>query len=75
MLAYRSLSGYTPASVRLFALQELKLMLALVMRRYRLRLRHPDMLGRCTRLFPFLVPARGTDTVVLEARETTAAAA
>lgn len=56
-------------------MQELKLMLSLVMRRYRLRLRCPDMLGRCTRLFPFLMPARGTDTVVLEAREAPAAAA
>ena len=41
----------------------------MVLRKYRLRLETPDMLVRCERLFPFLVPAKGTDGVLLEPRE------
>ncbi|KAG2440490.1 hypothetical protein HYH02_010369 [Chlamydomonas schloesseri] len=47
---------------------ELKLMLCMVLRKYRLRLKTPDMLVRCERLFPFFLPAKGTDTVLLEPR-------
>ncbi|KXZ56821.1 hypothetical protein GPECTOR_1g74 [Gonium pectorale] len=46
---------------------EIKLLLAMVLRKYRLRPECPDMLNGC-RLFPFLVPAKGTDGVVLEPR-------
>ncbi|KAG2446207.1 hypothetical protein HXX76_000799 [Chlamydomonas incerta] len=46
---------------------EIRTMLALVVRKYRLRLRTPDMLTRA-RYFPFIEPAAGTDTVLLEAR-------
>lgn len=42
-------------------------MLALVIRKYRLRLQTPDMLSRA-RYFPFVEPSPGTDTVLLEAR-------
>lgn len=50
------------------ALQEVKLLLSMVLRKYRLRLHTPDMLLRCERLFPFFLPAKGTDTVLLEPR-------
>ncbi|KXZ56831.1 hypothetical protein GPECTOR_1g75 [Gonium pectorale] len=52
---------------------EIKLLLAMVLRKYRIRLECPDMLARCGRLFPFLVPEKGTDNVLLEAREGLAA--
>ncbi|PNH11116.1 hypothetical protein TSOC_002086, partial [Tetrabaena socialis] len=51
---------------------EVKTMLALVLRKYRLRLATPDMLRRCS-FFPFTVPPAGTDTVLLEPREAAAA--
>ncbi|PNW77221.1 hypothetical protein CHLRE_10g427350v5 [Chlamydomonas reinhardtii] len=47
---------------------EVKLLLSMVLRKYRLRLHTPDMLLRCERLFPFFLPAKGTDTVLLEPR-------
>ncbi len=50
-------------------------MLALVVRKHRLRLEHPDVLQRLDRMFPFLVPAKGTDLVHLEPREVPAHAA
>ncbi|PNW77203.1 hypothetical protein CHLRE_10g426600v5 [Chlamydomonas reinhardtii] len=46
---------------------EIRTMLALVIRKYRLRLQTPDMLSRA-RYFPFVEPSPGTDTVLLEAR-------
>ncbi|KAG2440466.1 hypothetical protein HYH02_010347 [Chlamydomonas schloesseri] len=46
---------------------EIRTMLALVIRKYRLRLQTPDMLSRA-RYFPFIEPAPGTDTVLLEPR-------
>ncbi|KXZ56799.1 hypothetical protein GPECTOR_1g72 [Gonium pectorale] len=48
---------------------ELKLLLAMVLRKYRIRLECPDMLARCGRLFPYLMPEKGTDNVILEPRE------
>ncbi|GLC35848.1 hypothetical protein PLESTM_000375200 [Pleodorina starrii] len=53
---------------------EVKLLLALVLRKYRLRPETPDMLRRCRRLFPFFVPERGTDGVLLVPRAGEAAA-
>ncbi|KAG2484376.1 hypothetical protein HYH03_016792 [Edaphochlamys debaryana] len=47
---------------------ELKVLLALTLRRYRLRLETPDMLERSEQLFPLFVPAKGTDTMLLEPR-------
>ncbi|GLC51530.1 hypothetical protein PLESTB_000512400 [Pleodorina starrii] len=47
---------------------EVKLLLALVLRKYRLRPETPDMLRRCE-VFPFVVPARGTDGMLLVPRE------
>ncbi|KAG2440483.1 hypothetical protein HYH02_010362 [Chlamydomonas schloesseri] len=46
---------------------EVKTMLALLLRRHRLRLHTPDMLGRADKLIT-LKPAPGTDTVLLEPR-------
>ncbi|KAG2440481.1 hypothetical protein HYH02_010360 [Chlamydomonas schloesseri] len=46
---------------------EVKIMLALLVRKFRMRLQTPDMLSRATWL-PFLAPAAGTDTMILEAR-------
>ncbi|KAG2446197.1 hypothetical protein HXX76_000790 [Chlamydomonas incerta] len=46
---------------------EVKTMLALLLRKHRLKLQTPDMLARATWL-PFTTPAPGTDTVILEPR-------
>ncbi len=48
--------------------QEVKLLLALVMRKFRLELETPDMLTRA-QLFPYTVPAKGTDGMRLIPRE------
>ncbi|EFJ44894.1 hypothetical protein VOLCADRAFT_106263 [Volvox carteri f. nagariensis] len=47
---------------------EVKLLLALVMRRFRLELEMPDMLTRAE-LFPYVVPVKGTDGMRLVPRE------
>lgn len=44
-------------------------MMAMLVRRFRLRLSAPDMLARCTRVFPFMQPVPGTDKVELLPRE------
>ncbi|PNW77208.1 hypothetical protein CHLRE_10g426700v5 [Chlamydomonas reinhardtii] len=48
---------------------EAKLVMAMLVRRFRLRLSAPDMLARCTRVFPFMQPVPGTDKVELLPRE------
>ncbi|KAG2440493.1 hypothetical protein HYH02_010371 [Chlamydomonas schloesseri] len=48
------------------AYMEVKLLLALLLRKYRLRLEARDMLARATQMFPFIIPRRGTDRVLLE---------
>ncbi|KAG2446203.1 hypothetical protein HXX76_000796 [Chlamydomonas incerta] len=48
---------------------EVKLVMAMLVRRFRLRLPVPDMLTRCTRVFPFMQPVPGTDHVELLPRE------
>ncbi|KXZ56842.1 hypothetical protein GPECTOR_1g76 [Gonium pectorale] len=47
---------------------EVKVMLAMLLRKHTLRLQTPDMLKRC-RFFPFTIPPGGTDTLVLVPRQ------
>lgn len=48
--------------------KEVKLLLAMLLRKYRLQLHTPDMLARASQMFPFVIPRRGTDRVLLEPR-------
>lgn len=48
--------------------QEVKLLLAMVLRKWRLQLEVPDMLARAE-LFPYTKPAKGTGGMRLIARE------
>ncbi|KAG2497926.1 hypothetical protein HYH03_004188 [Edaphochlamys debaryana] len=48
---------------------EVKLMIALAVRRWRLELEVPDVLRRADRIFPFVLPAKGTDGMRLIPRE------
>ncbi|PNW77224.1 hypothetical protein CHLRE_10g427500v5 [Chlamydomonas reinhardtii] len=50
------------------AYMEVKLLLAMLLRKYRLQLHTPDMLARASQMFPFVIPRRGTDRVLLEPR-------
>ncbi|KAG2497925.1 hypothetical protein HYH03_004187 [Edaphochlamys debaryana] len=56
------------------AYMEVKTMLSMVLRRYRVRLDNPRML-HTARFFPFTIPAPGTDRVILEPRAVPSAAA
>ncbi|GIL92804.1 hypothetical protein Vretimale_19235 [Volvox reticuliferus] len=47
---------------------EVKLLLTLVMRRFRLELEVPDMMRRLAAQFPYVVPAKGTDGMRLVPR-------
>ncbi|KAG2440474.1 hypothetical protein HYH02_010354 [Chlamydomonas schloesseri] len=48
---------------------EVKLVMAMLVRRFRLALKAPDMLARCTRVFPFVQPVPGSDVAELRPRE------